>query len=214
MNTDEGSITPQLVAALSGKDEVTKQEAAVLLSFTDEPITTRSVERYVHDGKLQPVKQLAGGRGKTVRFRTTDVLKLRTEMVRQGEQAELQRREGREALTATKRDRISVAVVGELVAHLEQQRGEQIQFGERLVESLGQHLAMSERLGEKLVAEIARHDPRPVWLTREQALELSGLPASLLQQGIKDERLHPIGKGRGWRLNRDELLAFSVGLRK
>lgn len=190
MTADEARKKTPALETLAAQETVTKQEAAALLGVT----STRSVERYVSEGKLHPVEQTAGGRGKTVSFKTADVLALKTEMERRAETNALQRQEGREALTTTKGDRGSaVAVVASL---------------------LEQHMAMTERLGAKLDEALSRHDPRPLWLTREQALEISGLPASVLQQGIRDGRLSPLGRGRAWRLSRDELLLFSGSLRR
>ena len=53
----------------------------------------------------------------------------------------------------------------------------------------------------------------PVWLTRAQALELSGLPFKWIERAVRLQKLKPIGNGRGWRIHRSELLELAEGLR-
>jgi hypothetical protein len=52
-------------------------------------------------------------------------------------------------------------------------------------------------------------DTRPVLLTREQAVEASGLPATWLRLAVKRGAVEQIGKGRAARLRRDEVLALA-----
>jgi len=53
----------------------------------------------------------------------------------------------------------------------------------------------------------------PMWLTKAQALELSGLPFKWIERAVRDQRLKPIGNGRGWRIHRNDLLALAESLR-
>lgn len=53
----------------------------------------------------------------------------------------------------------------------------------------------------------------PVWLTKAQALELSGLPFKWIERAVREQRLRPIGNGRGWRIHRSDLLALAESMR-
>lgn len=53
----------------------------------------------------------------------------------------------------------------------------------------------------------------PVWLTKTQALELSGLPFKWIERAVREQKLKPIGAGRAWRIHRGDLLALMESLR-
>jgi hypothetical protein len=53
-------------------------------------------------------------------------------------------------------------------------------------------------------------DPRPVLLTREQAVEATGLPPTWLRLAVKARAVEQIGRGRAARLRRDEVLALAA----
>jgi hypothetical protein len=53
-------------------------------------------------------------------------------------------------------------------------------------------------------------DTRPVLLTREQAVEASGLPPTWLRLAVKHKAVEQIGRGLGARLRRDEVLALAA----
>ena len=52
-------------------------------------------------------------------------------------------------------------------------------------------------------------DTRPVLLTREQAVDASGLPSTWLRLAVKHKAVEQIGRGRAARLRRDEVLALA-----
>lgn len=58
-------------------------------------------------------------------------------------------------------------------------------------------------------------NPYPWLLTKAQAVELSGLPVTWIEQATRGDspKLRHIGRGRGWRVHRDELLAFAESFR-
>jgi len=56
-------------------------------------------------------------------------------------------------------------------------------------------------------------DTWPVWLTRVEALERTGLPVTWLDAGIRRGELPHVGEGRGRRFHRDELRAFAERVR-
>ncbi len=70
-----------------------------------------------------------------------------------------------------------------------------------------------ERFAEMIAASVRPADTRPVWLTKAQAVEVSGLPARWIDRAVKNERLKPIGHGHGWRVHRDDVLALAESLR-
>lgn len=53
-------------------------------------------------------------------------------------------------------------------------------------------------------------DTRPVLLTREQAVEATGLPPTWLRLAVKARAVEQIGRGRAARLRRDEVLALAA----
>lgn len=53
----------------------------------------------------------------------------------------------------------------------------------------------------------------PMWLTKAQALELSGLPFKWIERAVREQKLRPIGNGRGWRIHRSDLVALAESLR-
>jgi hypothetical protein len=55
----------------------------------------------------------------------------------------------------------------------------------------------------------SRVDSRPVLLTKAEAVAVSGLPRSWVELAVKHKRLVPLGKGRTWRLRRDEVLELA-----
>jgi hypothetical protein len=71
---------------------------------------------------------------------------------------------------------------------------------------VGELLASNREGFEALRAAL---DQWPVWLTRAEALERSGLPAGWFAAGARVGDLPHVGEGRGRRFHRDEVRAFA-----
>ena len=56
-------------------------------------------------------------------------------------------------------------------------------------------------------------DTWPVWLTKAEALERTGLPGSWLDAGIRSGELSHTGEGRGRRFHRDDVRAFDARIK-
>lgn len=56
-------------------------------------------------------------------------------------------------------------------------------------------------------------DSSPVWLTREQALEASGVPVSWFDVAVRAGKLPHIGEGRGRRYHREDVRRYAESLR-
>jgi hypothetical protein len=57
-------------------------------------------------------------------------------------------------------------------------------------------------------------DPWPVWMTKAKAVELSGIPASYFDRGVKAGELPHVGRGTGRRYHRDDVRRFAEKMRK
>jgi hypothetical protein len=163
-------------------DLLTKDEIARELS-PDEPLSTRSVERYIALAEVSPEVK-GSGRGKQARYARADVEKIKAaySLAQQG------REEKREstALTTTKPAALSpVALVAQSV----------------------------ERQSEGFKALSNALDTWPIWLTKAQALERTGLPESWFDAGVKRGELQHTGEGRGRRFHRDDLRAFAESVK-
>ncbi|HEV2859474.1 MAG TPA: GIY-YIG nuclease family protein [Pyrinomonadaceae bacterium] len=75
-------------------------------------------------------------------------------------------------------------------------------FTRQLAELLGEALKPVQRL--------------PIFLTRKQALEVTGRPLAWLEKATRGEspRLRHIGRGRAWRVHHEELLKFAESFRE
>ncbi len=177
------------------KGLLTKEEIARVLSPA-EPLSTRSVERYIQLAGVTPAVK-GSGRGKQAKFRREDVEKIKTAYGAAAERREQQKEST--ALATTKPAALQpVAVVAELI-------------------------------GGNLTALSAALDTWPVWLTKAEALERTGLPATWFDAGVRASRqkgegeekelpphgegLPYHGKGRGRRFHRDDLRAFAERIR-
>lgn len=70
--------------------------------------------------------------------------------------------------------------------------------------------AAFRQFAELLQAAVRPVDTRPVLLTREQAVEASGLPLTWIRLAVKRGAVEQIGRGRAARLRRDEVLALAA----
>lgn len=77
--------------------------------------------------------------------------------------------------------------------------------GRRAVEDIAQAFA---RLAAERFAK--RPHPWPMLLTRAQACELSSLSPALIGRAVKRGQLKAVGRGRGWRVRRDDVLALAA----
>jgi hypothetical protein len=73
--------------------------------------------------------------------------------------------------------------------------------------ALAAQIAESSR--EAFRALSAALDVWPVWMTRAEAIERTGLPASWFDEGARAGKLAHIGEGRGRRFHRDDVRAFA-----
>ncbi len=165
------------------KDLLTKDEIARELS-PDEPLSTRSVERYIQLAEVTPAVK-GSGRGKLAKFKRDDVERIKTAYHAAAERREQQKEST--ALTTTKP--AAVMVVADLFER-------------------------QERGFDSLRAAV---DTWPMWLTRAEALERTGMPATWFDAGVnsgeKERELPHVGEGRGRRFHRDELRAFAERVR-
>jgi excisionase family DNA binding protein len=96
---------------------LTKEDIARELSDSDNPLSIRSVERYIHLANIKPAVK-GSGRGKQAKFRRADVEKIKTAKLAAAEQREQQST----ALTTTKPVAFTpVALVAEWKTALETQ---------------------------------------------------------------------------------------------
>jgi hypothetical protein len=162
---------------------LTKEDIARELN-PDEPLSIRSVERYIQLAGVRPAV-LGKGRGKQSQFARADVDKIVAAYHKA--QAEQQQARDTQALATTKPASLErVAVVGELVA----QQSEAFR-------------ALSSAL-----------DPWPVWMTKQQAVELSGVPSSYFDLGVRAGELPHVGAGTGRRYHRDDIRRFAAQMRE
>jgi hypothetical protein len=160
---------------------LTKEDIARELS-ENEPLSIRSVERYINLARVVPAVK-GSGRGKQAKFRREDVDKV---VAAYKAAAEKRENKSTTAITTTKPAALSpVAVITELMSN-----------NLVVVQSLTQSLAESL-------------DSCPIWLTREQALERTGLPRTWLDAAIASKELQHVGDGRGRRYHRADVRAFA-----
>lgn len=57
-------------------------------------------------------------------------------------------------------------------------------------------------------------DPWPVWMSKAQAVELSGVPASYFDAGVRAGELPHVGGGTGRRYHREDVRAFAEKMRE
>lgn len=71
------------------------------------------------------------------------------------------------------------------------------------------------QLAEAIAGAVRPVDTRPTWLTKAEAVAASGLPVTWIERATRGDKpaLRHIGKGRAWRVHRDELLKFAEGFR-
>jgi len=147
----------------------------------DEPLSIRSVERYIQLAEVHPAVK-GSGRGKQAKFNRADVEKIKTAYKAAAEKREQQST----ALATTKpATPASVALVGEL---------------------LSSNTEGFQRLQSAL-------DTWPVWLTRVDALERTGLPVTWFDAGVRRGKMPHVGEGRGRRFHRDDVRQFAEKVR-
>jgi len=158
---------------------LTKEEIGRELN-PDEPLSVRSVERYIQIASVKPAIK-GKGRGQLSRYARADVEKI-AKAYRRAKAEQQQAREGGQALTTTRAaggvERASV--VGELLG--------------------------SQAEGFRALSSVL--DPWPPWLTTKAALELSGMPHSWLYAGLRKGLLASSGTRYTRRIHRDDLRAF------
>ncbi len=161
-------------------DLLTKKDIASELS-ENEPLSIRSVERYINLARVVPAVK-GSGRGRHAKFRREDV----DTIVGIYNAASEQRENQSTAITTTKPVALSpVAVITELMSN-----------------NLVGVQSLTQSLAESL-------DSCPIWLTREQALERTGLPGTWLDAAIASKELQHVGDGRGRRYHRADVRAFA-----
>lgn len=146
----------------------------------DEPLSVRSVERYIEIAGVTPAVK-GKGRGNLSKYGRADVDKI-VAAYRAAQDEQKRAREGgqSQALAPSRSAALERLAVGELTSA--QAEG---------------FRSLSERL-----------DPWPPWLTTKAALELSGLPHSWLYAGLRKGLLAASGTKYTRRIHRDELRAF------
>jgi hypothetical protein len=164
-------------AELLTKDDIARE----LSADGDEPLSIRSVERYIQLAEVQPAVK-GSGRGKQAKFSRADVEKIKTAYKTAAE-----RREQQSTALATIKPATpaSVALVAEL---------------------LSSNTEGFQRLQSAL-------DTWPVWLTRVDALERTGLPVTWFDAGVRHGELPHVGEGRGRRFHRDDVRSFAEKVR-
>jgi hypothetical protein len=149
-----------------------------------EPLSIRSVERYIQLAGVEPTEK-GKGRGSHSKYSRRDVDKIVTAYRKA--QAEQQAAKTSQALTTTKPASVErVALVGELMS--------------------------SQAEGFKALSSTL--DPWPVWLTKQQAVDLAGIPAAYFDRGVRAGELPHIGAGTGRRYHRDDVRRFAERMRE
>ncbi len=169
------------------KNELTKKEVVDLLG-----VSGRTVER-----RLKPARQASGDHGLVSLYSRAAVIRLADELGR--------------SLTAKPR------VEGEVMPHLDAtsratSHPDAADGAQSLVASSsdgGAHLVVA--LVEALRAGV---DSSPVWLTREQALGVSGLPVTWFDNAVREKRIPHVGEGRGRRYHREDVRRLAESLRE
>jgi hypothetical protein len=173
------------------RDLLTKNEIAHELGGKGEPLSVRSVERYINLAGVKPVVK-GSGRGKQAKFSRADVDKIKEAY----QKAAAQREQHSTALTTAK-TALSIPID---ITELIKSNAEGYRF-----------FSASNSEGFNLLS--AALDTWPVWLTRSEALKKTGLPAAWFDAGVSAKELQYIGEGRGRRYHRDDLRIFAERLR-
>jgi hypothetical protein len=162
-------------------DLLTKEDIARELN-PEEPLSIRSVERYIELAGVMPTVK-GKGRGSLSKYSREDADKIVTAY--HAAQAEQQNRS--QAVATRKPDALErVAFVGELM----------------------------NRQDEGFKALSSALDPWPVWISRKDAIELSGVPAAYFNAGVKAGELPHVGRGTGRRYHRDDVRRFADRMRE
>ncbi len=163
-------------------DLLAKEDIAREMGGKGEPLSIRSVERYIKLAKVEPAVK-GSGRGKLARYARTDVEKIKTAHQKAAEE----RDKPSTALTTTKpATSQAVALVGELFTHQQ----------------------------EAFTLIQAALDSWSIWMTRAEALERTGLPASWFDMGVACGDLAAVGAGRGRRYHRADVRTFAERMRE
>jgi hypothetical protein len=163
------------------KELLTKEEITRQLSGTGEPLSIRSVERYINLAGVKPAVK-GSGRGKQSKYSRADVDKIKEAYRVAAENRE----QPTAALTTTKPAALApVAVFAELFSATTEG-----------IRALGATL-----------------DTWPIWLTRAEALERTGLPATWFDAAASSGTLPHVGQGRGRRYHRDDVRAVAESMK-
>jgi hypothetical protein len=163
------------------KELLTKEEITHELSGTGEPLSIRSVERYINLAGVKPAVK-GSGRGKQSKYSRTDVDKIKEAYRVAAENRE----QPTAALTTTKHATPAPVAL----------------FAEMLTRNIEGFESLSAAL-----------DTRPVWLTRAEALEHTGLPATWFDAAVAANDLKHVGEGRGRRYHRSDVRALAERVR-
>lgn len=166
------------------KKELTKEQIAEELS-PGAPLSIRSVERYI---------QIANEGGAGIVPKVEGV--------------------GRGKKATYKRDDVEKIKAAYRAAQEAQKEREQGSTSLALHRPAATSLAIAEGMRESYLALASALDSCPVWLSRAEAIERTGLPASWLDAGIRSGELAHIGEGRGRRFHRQDVRAFAEKVRE
>ncbi len=164
---------------------LTKEDIARELSDPDDLLSIRSVERYINLAGIKPAVK-GSGRGKQAKFRRADIEKIKAAKLAAKRAAAEQKTKQSTALTTTKPAALApVALVAELISSN----------------------------AESFQTLRAALDTWPVWLTRSEAIERTGLPGAWFDVGVSKGELAAVGNGRGRRYHREDVRAFAERVR-
>jgi hypothetical protein len=155
----------------------------------DDPLGVRSVERYIALAGVEPAVK-GKGRGHQSKYSRADVAKI-VEAYRTAQERQQQPGQALARTTPGGLDRAAALV---------EMMSEQAEGFARVVES-------NERL-----REVA--DSWPVWMSKAQATERAGIPASYFDAGVRAGELPHIGGGTGRRYHREDVRAFAARMRE
>ena len=178
---------------------ISKAEAAAILGKSE-----RGVERYAKDGLLEVKPQRVKGRTRDVpMYEEADVRAL-AERLRQPPA-----RPSVVSSLSPAREVATVTTPNDNADNADARALERAGGGL----SVGRVVEVFERLGDVLESLRAAADSAPVWLTREQALEASGMPSSWFDAAVRGGQLAHIGEGRGRRYHREDVRRYAESLR-
>lgn len=160
-----------------------------------EPLSIRSVERYIELAAVEPTVK-GKGRGSLSKYSRADVAKIVT-AYRTAQEQQQQRRDGQasQALATTKPASVErAALAGEILT--------------------------SQREGFETLAE--RIDSWPVWMSRDEAIARAGIPPSYFEAATRQRKgrdapepaVPHIGHGKARRFHRDDVRAFAERMRE